>query len=154
MRNYTACFSGHRELPVTVRNIEESLSLEINKLIKRGYYRFIAGGALGFDTLAAQTVLHLKKEYPHLQLILALPCETQSKSWSVQDQVIYDTIKHKADQVIYISKEYSRGCMHKRNRYMIDNSSVCICYLNKATGGTAYTADYAKKHGVTVINIV
>ena len=38
-----------------------------------------AGGALGFDTLAAQTVLDMKKEYPQLRLILVLPCEDQTR---------------------------------------------------------------------------
>ena len=43
--------------------------------------------------------------------------------------------------------------MHKRNRYLVDNSSVCICYLTEATGGTAYTVDYAQTKNLTVINL-
>lgn len=43
--------------------------------------------------------------------------------------------------------------MFRRNRYLVDNSSICIAYLTKNKGGTAYTVDYAKKLGVTVINI-
>ena len=34
--------------------------------IEQGYRYFGAGGALGFDTLAAQTVLELRSEYPDI----------------------------------------------------------------------------------------
>lgn len=44
------------------------------------------------------------------------------------------------------------GYMHKRNRYLVDNSSVCVCYLTEDTGGTAYTVNYAIKSGLKVIN--
>lgn len=53
----------------------------------------------------------------------------------------------------YTSEEYTRGCMHKRNRHLVDNSSACIAYLTESKGGTAYTVDYAAKHGLTVFNI-
>jgi hypothetical protein len=43
--------------------------------------------------------------------------------------------------------------MHKRNRHLVDNSSACIAYLTESKGGTAYTVDYAEKHGLTVFNI-
>ena len=43
--------------------------------------------------------------------------------------------------------------MHKRNRHLVDNSSICICYLTENSGGTFYTVNYAKKQGLTVINL-
>lgn len=61
--------------------------------------------------------------------------------------------KRQADKVVYTSKEYTRGCMHKRNRHLVDNSSICIAYLTEQSGGTAYTVDYARKNGLIVINI-
>ena len=36
---------------------------------------------------------------------------------------------------------------------MVDNSSVCVCYLNRESGGTAYTVDYARKNGLEIINL-
>ena len=122
-------------------------------LIHQGYLYFGAGGALGFDTLAEKAVLELKKNYPQIKLILVLPCISQAKSWSSTDKEVYEQIKKKADKVIYTSQEYTRGCMHKRNRHLVDNSSVCICYLTKESGGTAYTVDYALKKGLSIINL-
>ena len=122
-------------------------------LIEDGYLYFGAGGALGFDTLAAQTVLSLRAEYPQIKLILVLPCLLQTRGWSACDIEIYEDIKSKADKVVYTSQEYTRGCMHKRNRHLVNNSSVCVCYWTESTGGTAYTVDYAQTKNLTVINL-
>lgn len=62
------------------RNIQEKLKVavrlrkNIEEQIKAGVVFYGAGGALGFDTIAAQTVLEMKNEYPQLRLILVLPC--------------------------------------------------------------------------------
>lgn len=114
---------------------------------------FGAGGALGFDTLAAQCVLSLRKRYPHIKLILVLLCTAQTKGWSKNDIAIYEEIKSQADKVVYTSREYSRGCMFKRNRHLVNGSSVCIAYLTQEKGGTAYTVNYAKEQGLAVINL-
>ena len=85
--------------------------------------------------------------------MLVLPCKDQTKDWREKDKKIYDHILEKADQVIYTSEIYFKGCEHKRNRYMVNSSGVCVCYLTKFKCGTAYTVDYAKKQGLRVINI-
>jgi len=150
----TVCFTGHRKIPPErMDTLARRLKTIIIDLIENGYRYFGAGGALGFDTLAAQTVLDLKKSYPHIKLILVLPCLSQSYSWTSRDQEIYEHIKTVSDKVVYTSREYSKGCMHKRNRHLVDNSSVCICYLTEKTGGTAYTVEYAKRKNLLVINV-
>ena len=108
---------------------------------------------MGFDTLAAQTVLELKQQYPHIRLILVLPCVDQTTGWKQDDIDEYERIRALADKVVYTSREYTSGCMHKRNRHLVDNSSLCICYLTKLSGGTAYTVRYAESKGVYVRNI-
>lgn len=154
MRNYTACFTGHRKIPPEqLEEIARRLKRTIVDLIEKGYRFFGAGGALGFDTLAAQTILELKESYPQVKLILVLPCITQTRGWSACDIETYEKVKNLADKVVYTSKEYTSGCMHKRNRHLVDNSSVCICYLTENSGGTAYTVKYANSQKVDVINI-
>ena len=150
----TVCFTGHRKIPVLKSiSLKRKLKKTIEQRIAEGFCCFCAGGALGFDTLAAQTVLELKKQYPNIELILVLPCESQTLGWKEKDIEIYEDIKRQADEVVYTAKEYTRGCMHKRNRYLVDHSSACIAYLTESTGGTAYTVDYAIKHGLSVCNI-
>ena len=154
MRTETCCFTGHRELPVWGRKeLAAKLEDTIIGLIDRGIRFYGAGGARGFDTVAAQTVLRLKGRFPHIKLILVFPCRTQTRGWPDADVQEYERIKALADKVVYTSQEYTKGCMHKRNRHLVAHSSVCVCYLTKKDGGTAYTVDYAEKQGLEVINL-
>ena len=154
MKRKTVCFTGHRKIPPEqVTTLSRRLKQVLIELIEAGNLYFGAGGALGFDTIAAQTVLDLRTEYPQIKLILVLPCLSQTRGWSERDIEIYDDIKSKADKVVYTSQEYTQGCMHKRNRHLVDNSSTCVCYLTERIGGTAYTVDYAHKNNLTVINL-
>lgn len=154
MRENTCCFTGHRKVPPAERQqISDRLEQTVIELIQSGVCYFGAGGALGFDTMAAQTILKLQKDYPQIKLILVLPCKTQTRGWREKDVEIYESIKKAANKVTYTSEEYTRDCMLKRNRHLVDNSSVCVAYLTEATGGTAYTVDYARKRGIRVINL-
>ena len=116
---------------------------------------FGAGGALGFDMLAEETVLQLKEDYPHIRLILVLPCppDQQTLKWnSVQRQRYYE-IFERADKVRILSPQYTDDCMFVRNRHLVDNSAYLVCYLRKQSGGTAYTVRYARKQGLQVIQL-
>ena len=93
-----------------------------------------------------------RKQYPDVKLILVLPCLNQTKGWTKENVEIYEDIKRQADKVVYTSQEYTRGCMHKRNRHLVDNSSRCICYLTENKGGTFYTVNYAKAKGLKITN--
>ena len=154
MREKTCCFTGHREIPKNqYRQIANKTEKAVEMLIKQGYTLFCAGGALGYDTIAEKAVLNLKKKYAHIQLILILPCLTQTARWNDSDKDIYEDIKARADKVIYTSQNYTRFCMHVRNRYLVDGSSACICYLTQEKGGTVYTVKYAEKNNLKIINV-
>lgn len=133
--------------------LQQRLETAIVGLIRSGVCYFGTGGALGFDTLAAQTVLQLKKLYPKIRLILVLPCADQSSGWDMEDVRIYEEIKAQADKVVCLADRYFRGCMHRRNRHLVDHSSHCICYLTSDKGGTAYTAAYAQSQGLKITNV-
>lgn len=154
MKHLSCCFTGHRIIPPEEYDkIVSRIRLEAEKLIEEGVCIFYAGGALGFDTIAAQVVISLREKYEHIRLILALPCKNQTRGWKEHDVNVYERIKARCDDYIYISEEYFIGCMHKRNRYMVDNSAYCICYCKEDTGGTAYTVKYAQKNDLEIINI-
>lgn len=122
--DYICCFTGHRIIKKNILPfIKQSVATEVRKLITQGVTYFIIGGALGFDILAEQTVLDLKKDYAHIKLILAVPCKNQADKWNRKDKMIYENIKNRADKVIYISEKYEKGSMLKRNINMVDNSN-------------------------------
>ena len=154
IKDRTACFTGHRTIPfLQKKKIKKRTKQVLIEAIEQGYRYFGVGGALGFDMLAAQTVLELKGEYPEIKLILVLPCENQTRGWDQAYVEEYERIKAAADKVVYTSKDYYSGCMHKRNRHLVDNSSLCICYLTEQSGGTAYTVNYARSQGLKIINV-
>lgn len=143
----TAFFTGHRQLSDTaVRYLAAPLSRAIREAYQQGYRIFVCGGALGFDTLAAQSLLEMKKELPDIVLSLAIPCPSQPDLWPEIDQRIYRGIIRQADVVKVLSPAYYPGVMLSRNRYMVEQSSLCICYLNRMRGGTAYTVRYALQY--------
>lgn len=133
--------------------VKKRLEKVIEESIQTGYLYFGAGGALGFDTLAANTVIKLRAKYPDIKLILVLPCKTQTRGWKQSDIEEYERIIKAADKVVYTSENYFSGCMHKRNRHLVNNSSLCICYLTEDKGGTYYTVNYARQSKLSVVNI-
>lgn len=153
-REITCCFTGHRilpkqALPELTRKLEETLKA----LIRQDIRYFSAGGALGFDTLAALTVLRLREEFPQIRLILVLPCRNQTNGWREKDVQKYRWILSQADKAVWLNEEYTAGCTQERNRYLVDHSGTCVCFLTKKTGGTAYTVRYAKSRQSRIINL-
>lgn len=154
MKKHSCCFTGHRNIPHGQhKQVAEDLDELLCELIHNGIICFYAGGALGFDTLAAQAVIRAKEKYPHIKLILLLPCKSQARFWESEDIAKYEEIKENADEVRYVSAEYTKACMFERNRALVDSSSICVCYLNTASGGTAYTVRYAMSKGLRIINM-
>lgn len=153
LKNETVCFTGHRsqklpwgfnESDERCLKMKEKLKTEIVKTVESGYTTFISGMALGFDMICAELVLELKKTYPHIKLICALPCKNQYKKWSDRQRQRYKNILKQADIVRYVSEEYTDTCMLERNDYMLNNSSIVIALYNGKGGGTGYTIKKAK----------
>lgn len=155
MREKSCSFSGHREMPTGAELVllREKIENTVKELANKGYTDFYAGGALGFDTLCALTVLKLRYIGYPVRLILLLPYKDQAASWRQIDKKIYADILSLADEVKYIGEEYTKNCFFERNRKLVDSSSVLVNYLRKAQSGTAQTVNYAKKCGIELINL-
>ena len=151
----TVCFTGHRDIgDLEHAWLWKALQEEVECCILSGATVFRAGGALGFDTMAASCVLQLKEKYPEIKLALYLPCPDQAKGWRADSVRLYEEIKQRADSIEYISPFYFRGVMQKRNRTLVEGADLCIAFLREeASGGTAYTVSYAQKRRVPVINL-
>jgi len=158
-RETSCCFSGHRVMSKQERErLLYRLRSTVLWLVSKGVVRFHAGGALGFDTIAATTVIDIKRKEPDVKLILDLPYKSQTRNWSDGDKRIYDFILENADKVSFCgkdpnSREEASGLLHKRNRILVDSCAYCVCYMKNSKGGTAYTVDYAKKKDLEIINL-
>ena len=150
----TVCFTGHRYLSAEeIRVIRRRLRKAIDECYRAKYRWFICGGALGFDTLAAQEILNYRDSHPDIGLFLAVPCADQASRWSDADRKTYHAILDQADEVKVLSPTYYEGCMHLRNQFMVQHASLCICYLRRFSGGTGYTVRYALTCDRNIINL-
>lgn len=151
----SCCFTGHRIVPAE-RTEELRRRLRAGILYLRdnmGITTFYTGGGLGFDSLAAEAVIAQREELKDIRLVVVIPCRDQAARWSAEQRARYERINRAADEVICLAEHYHQGCMHERNRYMVDHSRVCICYLTERTGGTAYTVEYARSKGLKIFNL-
>lgn len=55
-----------------------------------------------------------------------------------------------ADITTHIGHEYTRSCLFRRNRYMVDNANLLLAAYDGQPGGTAMTVQYAENTGVPV----
>lgn len=56
-----------------------------------------------------------------------------------------------ADRIVCISDRYISDCMLNRNRYMVNISYYCICYLKKIKVVQTYTVNYAKELNLQIV---
>ena len=160
----TACFSGYRpqkfgfELRDGVeafRLLKENIESEAIKAIEAGYVDFICGMANGFDLLCGECIVALRRGGPSpregLRLIAAAPY--RGHGFGGRWGEIYGLVISEASEVVYVSGEKGPEAYLARNRYMVDNSSLLICYYDGLPGGTRYTVSYARKRGLRVVNL-
>ena len=151
IREKTICVSGHRVLgnDLNKKKVEGFLV----KLIEKGFNTFLIGMALGFDTLCFQ-ILERLREKNNIKIIACVPCPEQPLKFNQRQKEEYFRLLSVADEKVVLSEEYTPYCMQKRNQFMVDNSFAVLCYLNRNSGGTFNTVNYAKKQNVFVINVI
>ena len=151
-----ACaFTGHRpksfpwgydENAPSCVLLKEVLASQISALAEQGVTDFLSGMAQGVDLWCAQIVLDQRKTNPALKLHAILPCEGQERKWTASAQEHYRSILAQANEGIYVGQEYSRNCMLKRNRCLVDHSSILLAVYNGTyQSGTGMTVRYAQR---------
>ena len=150
-KNICCAFTGHRpdKLDIPERRIRALLKKEILAAYRDGFTVFISGAAEGVDLWAADIVIKLRKSYPDIKLICAVPFPDQKKTSAEYNQIIEN-----ADEVVIVCRHYFKGCFQVRNKWMVDHCSRLIAVWNGQPGGTKNTIDYAKRQQVVVINVL
>ncbi len=151
-KEHAVCFSGYRlhkfadtdSLPC----IQERLGQAVKSCIDKGFSVFYVGMADGFDMMAAEEVVKCKELYAHIRFVAVIPCHNW-REFSQHEKNVLD----KADEVIAVAQRGGVKSYHKRNRYMVDNAAVLICYYSGSAGGTRYTVTYAQQKKLEIINI-
>ncbi|MDR2502183.1 MAG: DUF1273 domain-containing protein [Oscillospiraceae bacterium] len=161
-RAATCCFSGYRpeKLPwgrddrdARARGLWRRLYDVTDALYASGIRHFLCGMARGADTYFCEAVLALRELRKNITLEAALPCEGQASRWAEPDRKRYFALVARCDRQTMVSRLYTPDCMRRRNRYMVDNSSVIVTVFDGKSGGTAYTRQYAARRGLEIIDI-
>ena len=138
----TAVFIGHNEC-YGLSN--EKLIKVITNSINDGVTTFLNGRQGGFDRKCAITVFNLKKSYPQIKNILVIPYLT----FNVFDKEIFDEIIFPLE----FEKYHFKAAITQRNKYMVNNSQIAICYITHSWGNAIKTFEYANKKNLEIINL-
>lgn len=161
-RQSTCSFTGHRPAKLPWGNDERDphcLALKrrirdtVESAIAEGMEHFICGMADGCDLYFAEIVLALKEQYPHITLEAAIPCPTQADAWPEAQRARYRALLARCDYETLVQQSYTPNCMQRRNRYMVDHSSLLIAAHGGLPGGTRYTIAYAIRSGIEIVDI-
>ena len=158
----TCCFTGHRpqSLPWGTREqdprcteLKLELAARLEGIYEAGFRRFLCGMALGCDMYFAEAVLALRDSHPDVTLEAVIPCGSQPDRWQLAQRQRYNGLLDCCDKVTVLQIHYTPDCMLKRNRYMVEHSSLLLACYNGYPGGTQSTLLYAQRRGLQTIII-
>ena len=158
----SCCFTGHRasklpwgfnEQDDRCKALKIAIFDAVESVYDSGIRHYICGMANGCDLYFAEAVLELRQLHSDVTLEATVPYEGQSSGWSDREKARWQRIVDLADFYTLVSLSYTRDCMQKRNKYMVDNSSVLIAAYNSGSGGTLNTLLYAIRNGREVIQL-
>lgn len=155
-RLHTGMVTGHRTIrPDHLDIVKARTEIEFRRLIQKQDIRWWGcGGAIGYDTLCASILFRLRAtEFPHIKVILVAPFPGYTSRWTDEQKATYEQMLPLYDKRVFVSQTGSREAYLKRDRHLVDNSSIVIAYKTRESGGTAYTVRYAEHQNIPVINI-
>jgi uncharacterized phage-like protein YoqJ len=173
VNNMAVMFTGHRQINgkyhLTIINNEIYADPQWSKVrtvtkalikhlhTKYGHEEFVCGGAIGYDTVAALSVLELKTEGVPIKLILGLPFKGFESMWPKFSRDELNFTIAGADKVHYVCDPgYQPVKMMIRNKWMVDYPGVktgVALYLPDKTGGTLNCISYIMKQKKSLITI-
>ena len=147
-------FTGHRHIKEEhLREIYPLVMRAITYVYERGCRDFFAGGAVGFDTIAARQVILFRMTHPDVRLHLLLPCRNQDERWSKSDRDSYNFTLASADTVEYLFDVYTDDCMRVRNMALAQRGDALVAYVCRNNSGAAQTVRMAKRLEREVYNL-
>ena len=156
----TCCFTGHRpsrlpwghdETDPRCLDLKNRLAKAVNDAYDQGCRHFICGMAQGADLYFCETVLALREVHPEVTVEAAVPFAGQADRWPQADRDRWAALLDQCNYETMVQHHYTSGCMSRRNRYMVDKSSLLIAvYDRDPKGGTMNTLLYAQRQGLRI----
>lgn len=147
------CFTGHRYLPADrLGEIKKRLEAEAEACIRQGVILFETGGAWASTPWPLTPFSGCGRVMPS-GCGWSSPAPNRPSSGKKRTSWYGGRSGSGRTETVTVSPHYFSGCMHRRNRWLVEHSGRCICCLGRETGGTAYTVRYARQRGLPVVNV-
>ena len=138
------CFFGHSDTP---QHISPQIGSAVEKLIQSGMANeFLVGNQGQFDRMSLAILRGMKERYPQITYNVVLPYMPKGR----------DTDSCYADGETMLPEGIE--CVHPRyaiswrNRWMVDQSDLVICYVARSWGGAVQFVKLAERKGKVIIN--
>lgn len=132
-------------------SLKAELEARLEAIYELGYRHFLCGMAIGCDMYFAEAVLKLREKHADVTLEAAIPFGDQPGRWNQRLRQRYNSLIDSADTVTVLQYGYTPDCMMRRNRYMVDRSSLLLACYDGRPGGTMNTILYAERSGVKAV---
>ena len=120
---------------------------------EEGYRHFLCGMAMGCDLYFCECALALREMHGDVTVEAVVPCPSQADAWPAAQRQRYAGLLAACDFETLVSQVYTSSCMQRRDRYMVDHSSLLIAAFDGTAGGTRYTMEYAMRRGIHVVDL-
>ena len=138
-------FFGHKDAP---QSLYPKIKEYIEKLIsQRNIESFMVGNQGGFDSMELKALRELKQTYSHICYNVVLAYMPTQK----QEYELYDPSETFLPEGIETVPK--RFAISWRNKWMVRESDLILCYITHSWGGAAQYVEYAKRQGKEVINL-
>lgn len=137
----SACtFFGHRECyGLDAQQLQET----IENIIKQGVDTFYVGNQGQFDGMVYRCLKQLRQAYPHIHVSVVLAyLPTGKREAEDMSDTMYPEIEGPP-----------KFAIERRNRWMIEASDYCICYITHTWGGAYKFACLAKRRRLKITNL-
>ena len=141
----TVCFFGHRDASPSIQSTLRAVLVDL--IEHESADRFYVGNHGTFDALVRDTLRTLQTIYPHITYAVVLAYLPAAKT-SLPPEDFSDTVY--PEGLTNVPKKFA---IDHRNRWMITQSDVAVCYVMRSIGGAAQYRAAALKSGLRVIDL-
>ena len=148
MEVYNIALFGHRDF-CAHKDIERKLSLILQELFREKDFINVHVGRDGeFGVFASSVIKRAKRTFAYENLSISLVLPYTRKDMDFFEKYYDDIIIPES-----VGRCHPKEAICKRNKWMIEQSNILICYVEKNSGGAYKALKYAKKLNKRIINL-
>ena len=123
-------------------------------LSKQGYTTFLSGLDEGFDLLAAEAVLKLRRSQQSIELVAVVPFQGQELSYSQVNRMRYNSLFQNSDRAIFTSEHYSEDAYFVKDDFLLTSSACVVCYFDDLKSNlTKLAYNRASERGASILHL-